>query len=481
MAFAVAMQKCTVFRKECVDVERRRVILKQQRTQYEIMTQTPVSNLIVSLSIPTILSVLVTNIYNMADTAFVGQLGNSASGAVGVVFGFMSILQAVGFMFGQGSGSILSRHLGRQDVEQATEIASSGFFGALFSSIVVALICFWRLDDLIMALGSTETIAPYAKTYITYILLAAPFVTTSFTMNNLLRYEGKAALGMIGLLAGALLNIIGDPIFMFVFDMGIAGAGLSTALSQVVGFCLLLWMFLRGKTQSKISWKCISKSSWKWFNLVSSGFPSLLRNGLTSFTTVLLNSLSAAYGDAAVAAMSIVSRIAMFIFSIALGVGQGFQPVSGFNFGAGKYSRVRKAYRYTFFLSEILLAVLSIGVMIASGHLIRLFRDDLTVIELGTRALRLQCMALLFLPFCMVTEMMMQSTGQKLEATILSATRSGLFFIPALWILSKLRGMSGIQEAQPLAYVLSCIPSAYFAVRFFQALPRVDRPDEENG
>ena len=442
------------------------------KSQYEKMTQTPISSLIIQLSIPTIISMLVTNIYNMADTAFVGKLGNSASGAVGIVFGFMAILQAVGFMFGQGAGSIISRKLGQHDEEHAGIIASAGFFGSLFCGTLISVVSFLCLDQLVMLLGSTDTIAPYAKTYILFILAAAPFVTASFVLNNILRYEGKASLGMIGLLTGALLNICGDPIFMFVFDMGIAGAGLSTALSQVISFCVLLSMFLRGKTQCRLSLRKAACGIRQYADIVESGLPSLLRQGLTSFATVLLNVEAKVYGDAAVAALSIVSRIIMFVFSFALGIGQGFQPVSGFNYGAAKYGRVRKAFRFTILLSEIVIAIMSAVVILYSCSLIQIFRDDAEVIAIGTRALNLQCLALLFVPTCMVVEMLLQSTGQKLEASIVSSLRSGIFFVPAILILSRVRGLSGIQEAQPLAFVLAFIPSVFFAARFFRKLPQ---------
>lgn len=443
-------------------------------SQYEKMTQTPVQKLIAKLAVPTILTMLVTNIYNMADTAFVGTLGNSASGAVGVVFGFMSILQAIGFLFGQGSGSILSRKLGQQDMDGASRIASTGFFSAFFLSIAAALICFLCLDPLVIALGSTKTIAPYAKTYITYILCAAPFLVTSFTMNNILRFEGKAALGMIGMMTGGILNIFGDFILMIVFDMGIAGAGLSTALSQVVSFCILLSMFLRKKTQTRLSFRRITRVPSEFLDIAGTGMPSLLRQGLNSLATVVLNTQAAIYGDEAVAAMSIVSRVSMFVFSVALGIGQGFQPVSAFNYGAGKYTRVRKAFRVTFFMAEVAMCLLALFVLAFSGQLVQLFRDDPTVIEIGTRALRLHCAALLFLPFCMVTEMQLQSTGQKLGASVLSMMRGGILFIPLLLILAKLRGLQGIQEAQPLAYLLSVLPSVAFAVWFFHKLPKQD-------
>ena len=446
-----------------------------KKSQYEKMTETPISKLVVTLSIPTIASMLVTNIYNLVDTAFVGRLGTSASGAVGIVFGFMSIIQAFGFMFGQGSGSILSRALGSQDRESATVHASVGFVGSFMCGLIISLIGFLLLDEIVMFLGSTLTIAPYAKTYISFILAAAPFMCSSFTLNNLLRYEGKASLGMIGLMFGAILNMVGDPIFMFGLGMGIAGAGLSTALSQIVSWGILLFMFLGGHTESKINLiKAFQAGPAVVGNIMATGFPSLLRQGLNSLTTVLLNSRCGIYGDAAVAAMSIVSRIVFFTFSIALGVGQGFQPVSAYNYGARKYSRIREGYRFTAILAEgIILVGVTILVVFASP-LIRLMREDPEVIQIGTRALRLQALSNLFLPPCMVTEMLYQSTGHRAGATMLSALRSGLLFIPSLLILSSVRGLAGIQEAQPLSVVLSFPFTVMFAVLFFRKLPKAD-------
>lgn len=449
-----------------------------ETTQYDKMTKMPIAALIIRLSVPTIISMLITNLYNLADTAFVGRLGTSASGAVGVVFGFMAIIQAIGFMFGQGSGSIISRALGGRRVDYAGETASTGVFAGLVLGIVITVGGFLCLDPLVLLLGSTKTIAPYAKNYISYILLAAPFMTTSFVLNNILRYEGKASLGMIGLLAGALLNICGDPFFMFALHLGIAGAGISTALSQVVSFLILLSMFLRGKTQSKLSIHRAAFDGRRIFDIMATGLPSLLRQGLNSITTVLLNSQSAVYGDEAVAAMSIVSRIVFFVFSIALGIGQGFQPVCGFNYGAGKYSRVRKGYWVAVCLSEGLMVVADLMVLLSSGNLIAVFRNDPQVIEIGTRALRLQCFALLFFPIGMVTEMLFQSTGKKLGASVLSSFRSGLFFIPALLILARVRGLAGIEEAQPVSFLLSFIPAVFFALWFFKQLPKEDLQGE---
>ncbi len=448
------------------------------KKQYDMMTKQPVNRLIIMLAIPTILSMMVTTIYNLVDTAFVGRLGTSASGAVGVVFGFMSIMQAFGFMFGQGAGSLLSRRLGEKDTDAASRVASTGFAASFLSGIVIAIMGFIFEDELIVMLGSTDTIAPYARDYLNNIMFVAPFCTSSFTLNNMLRYEGRAKFGMFGLLAGGILNIGGDALFMFGMNMGIAGAGLSTAISQVVGFSILFSMFLSGKTQSKLKFSNITLKEGMLSEITGIGFPSLLRQGLGSTATILVNFKAAEYaGDAGVSAMTIVTRVTFFLFAIALGIGQGFQPVCAFNYGAGKFRRQREAYRFTLLLATIVLAVLTVFALIFSGGLIKIFRDDPAVIGIGTRALRLQCVAQLFMPIVMVTEMLMQSSGKKKPATVLSSLRGGVIFIPLLFILPIFRGLAGVQEAQPLAYVLSAPPAILMANRFFALTPKDDRPD----
>ena len=450
---------------------------KHNQSQYIKMTQTPVLPLITSLSVPTILSMLVTNIYNLADTAFVGQLGTAASGAVGIVFGYMAIIQAAGFMFGQGAGSIMARLLGARKAADAEKTASTAFFCSMISGGLIGLVSLVFLDPVVRVLGSTETIAPYARTYILFIIAAAPLMTASFTMNNLLRYDGKASLGMIGLMTGAIMNMAGDPILIFGFKLGIAGAGLSTALSQAVSFCILLSMFLRGKTTVGISWKKADFLPGRIWDICATGFPSMIRQALNALTTIVLNTCAKPYGDVAIAAMSIVSRISFFVFSIALGIGQGYQPVSAFNFGARKYGRLRKAFRVTAILSESVMLAGVILVLAFSGNLIGTFRDDPEVIAIGTRALRLHMLGMLALPFGMTVEMTLQSTGSRLAASVLSSMRSGLFFIPLVLILSRLRGLAGIQEAQPLAYLLATLWSLVFMRRFFGKIPLEDEED----
>ena len=448
---------------------------EQSASQYAKMTETPVSRLVLTLAVPSMISMLITNIYNLVDTAFVSQLGTSASGAVGVVFGFMAIIQAVAFMFGQGAGSLLSRALGRGDREKASELASAGFFGSLlFGLIITAAGLIW-LDELVMMLGSTETIAPYARTYILYILISAPFMSSSLTLNNILRYEGKASLGTVGLMTGAILNMAGDPILMFGLNLGIAGAGLSTAVSQIISWMILVYMFLSGRTTTKLSAEKAAHVSLPTYgHICATGFPSLLRQGLNSLGTVLLNVQCAPYGDAAVAGMSIAARIIFFAFSIALGVGQGYQPVAAFNYGARKYSRVRKGFWFTTLVTEGIVLVADILLIIFAEQWIILFRNDPAVIAVGARALRLQAAAYILFPISMTTEMVLQSTGNHRGASFISAMRSGLLFIPLLYFMAAVRGLNGIEEAQPLAIVLTVPLSIPLLLRFFKKMPEKD-------
>lgn len=442
---------------------------------YDKMVNTPVARLVTRLAVPTIISMMVTTIYSMADTYFVGKLGNSASGAVGVVFGLMAINQAIGFMFGHGAGSIVARRLGGKDTENATRYTSVSFFAALLAGACVTVFGLIFITPLMKFLGSTKTILPYAKDYGRFILMAAPIFMGSFVLNNILRYEGKAYLSMIGLTIGGIINIALDPVCIFVFDLGIAGAGISTALSQCVSFLILLSMFLRGKTQSKISFATACANVSMVILIMQTGFPSFLRQGLTSISTMILNSMAGNYGDEAVAAMSIVNRICFFIFAVGLGIGQGFQPVAAFNYGAKKYGRVKKAFYFTWMAGEVLLGILAIIGIILSGYLVGVFRDDKSVIEIGTVALRYQLLALFVQPFSICVSMLFQSVGENKKAAFVSLLRSGACFIPLLLLFSNWFGLFGIQIAQPAADVLTFLLTLPIGVSYMIKLKQLEQ------
>ena len=454
--------------------------MQQENEQYKKMTETPISRLIIMLGIPTTISMLVTNIYNMADTYFVGRLGTSASGAIGVVFGLMAIIQAFGFMFGHGAGSIISRRLGARDVESASRFASTSFFASLAAGGAITLFGFLFLEPLVRLLGSTDTILPYAKTYAGFILAAAPFMASSCVLNNILRYEGRAAIAMVGLTTGSVLNIFGDWLLMEKMGFGVEGAGIATALSQTISFFLLLVMFFGGKTQSRISFRYVTKNISELAMICKTGLPSLMRQGLSSIATMLLNGQAGMYGDAAVAAMSIVNRICFFLFSVGLGIGQGFQPVAAFNYGAKKYDRVRKGFFFTLCAGEVLLGGAALIGLLAPAQLVAFFRNDPAVIEVGKVALTAQLAALFFQPLSICANMMFQSVGKNKIATFLSMLRSGLYFIPIIVVFSQAFGLFGVEIAQTVADVLAFFTALPFTVSFLRKLaaPLPDDPKE---
>lgn len=448
--------------------------MTQSEQYYKKMTQTPVEKLIISLSIPTIISMLISNIYNMADTYFVGTLGVSASGAVGVVFTLMSILQAIGFTLGHGAGSVISRLLAQKDVENASHYVSTSFFLALFMGLLLALFGIPMATPLMRLLGSTETILPFARDYGLYILLAAPVLIGSLVLNNVLRYEGKAFYGMIGLTLGGVLNIALDPIFIHGFKMGVAGAGLATALSQTIGFTVLLVMHFR-HAQARISIRNVRLKGWLVGDIVTTGMPSMIRQGMTSISSGILNNCAGMYGDACVSAMAITGRCQFFMLSIALGIGQGFQPVSGFNFQAKKYARLRRAFRFTLLSGiAVLLVVCGMGCIFAP-QLVGMFQNDSEVLRIGSLALRFASISLIFTPISIAPNMLFQSTGYKIRALFTACLRSGLCFIPMLLILPPMLGELGIQLSQPIADITSSLLTIPFAIHFFRNIPREDQ------
>ena len=446
--------------------------------QFRRMTETPIPQLVLSLAAPTILSMLITSIYNLADTFFVGQISTSASGAVGVVSSLMAIIQALGFMLGHGAGTIISRSLGSRDTTAATRFASTSFFTALVFGVVLAVAGLGTLPHFMMLLGSTETILPHACAYARPILIAAPLMISSLVMNNILRYEGKASFAMIGLVTGGVLNIALDPLFMFVFELGTAGAGIATALSQSISFCILLSMFLRGKTVSQFRLSAVTREARDFGRILLGGAPSFGRQGLNSIGGMLLNLAARSYGDAAVAGMSIVSRIFMFIISVAIGVGQGLQPVASYNYGARKYRRVRQAAIFTIEAAFCMLVVL-VGLCWVNGDaLVRLFRDDPAVTAVALPAFHYQCLAMLLQPIIVVANMTFQSVGASGRATFLACCRQGVFFIPLILILPRTHGLFGVEICQPIADVLTFLVSLPFLIAFLQQLGRMDDAEQ---
>lgn len=451
--------------------------------QYIKMTQTPISKLVSTLAVPTTISMLVTSIYNLADTFFVSQLSTSASGAVGIVFSLMTIIQAVGFTLGMGSGSLLSRRLGEKDKKAADMYASTAFFTALALGAIIMIIGKLFTEELMTLLGATDTIMKYALAYGNYILWAAPVMCASFVLNNILRSEGKAALAMIGLCTGGILNIILDPIFIFSLNMETAGAALATLISQCISFVILLVMFLFRKSNINLSFKNISFKPKTYGEIIVTGMPSLSRQGLASVATVLLNTAANPYGDAAIAAMSIATKVAMLVLCVCIGIGQGFMPVAGYNYGARMFDRVKKAFRFTLITDTIIMTALAVIIFILAPTIMKIFRaEDATVIEIGTAAMRAQCIAMPLMSTTIVANSLLQSVGKSISATILSCCRQGLFFIPLILILPRFLGLTGIEYSQAISDALTFLVSVPFAIWFFRNLKKeeqkIDTPTE---
>ena len=441
------------------------------------MTETPVPRLVFRLAIPSMISMVVTALYNVVDAAFVGRLSTEATAGIGIAFAYMTFIQAVGFFFGHGSGNHISRALGGRNYSDASIMAAVGFFSPLLVGLLSALVGLPLLPQLVVLLGAPPQVVPHACNYLRYILLASPFMMSALTLNNQLRLQGNARFGMIGIVSGAILNIILDPILIFALDMGVTGASVATAVSQLFAWCLLLRGTMRGDSvhirfgNFKPSWACYRE-------IIAGGLPSLFRQAFNCASAVMLNYAAARYAPvgqeaSSVAAFAVVSRTTMFAFSLILGFTQGFQPVCGFNYGAKLYRRVRLAYLFTLGVSTAMLTILSTLGYLFAPQIIALFRsEDPMLIDIGASALRWQCIIFPLCTLATTTGMLFQNIRLTLPATLLSIARQGLFFIPAVLILPHFLGIHGVEMAQATADLCTFLLTIPFAVWINRKLTR---------
>lgn len=453
-----------------------------QEEKVNYMTTKHVPSLICELAVPTIISMLVTAFYNMSDTFFVGKLNTQSTAAVGIVFTVMALIQAFGFFYGQGSGNYISRKLGAREYDDAAVMASTGFFMAIITGIVITILGLVFLEPISLFLGSTPTILPYTKAYLRIILLGAPFIMASFVLNNQLRFQGSASYAMVGIVTGAIVNVVLDPIFIFVFRMGVAGAALATVISQAVSFTLLCFGSVKGGN-IKISIKNFRPTKSILWEMGRGGFPSLCRQGLASVSGILLNhaagNYGGMYGDAAIAAMSIVTRVSMFANSALIGFGQGFQPVCGMNYGAKKYGRVREGFLFCVKYSFGFLLIVAILGCVFAEPIITVFRkDDADVIRIGTLALRLHCISFPLSAWIVMCNMMLQSMGRAAKASLVSAARQGVFFIPLIFVLPYCFGLFGVQVCQPVADVCAFALSVPIGLSELKLIKQMDKDIE---
>ena len=431
--------------------------------RFRDLTETPVPVLITRLSIPTIISMLVTAIYNAADTFFVGRISTEAIAAVGLSFSVMAVIQAMGFFCGQGSGTCLSRMLGAGNIKEAKEMSATGLALAMILGFLTAVLVIFNTKPLALFLGATGGTLNDTVDYIRIIVLGAPIMMGQFALNNQLRFQGSAIYAMYGLLVGAVLNIGLDPLLIFGFGLGVRGAAIATISGQIISFFILLRGCSKGPNIAP-SIKNVRLNPTNIIRIVNGGAASLFRQGLAAVATALLNRAAGVYGDAAIAGMSVTTRVMMFVASAMIGFGQGYQPVCAFNYGADKKDRVKEGYFFCVKYGTLFLVVMAALCIIFAPSIIGFFRDDPEVIEVGSSALRYQAAALPFLAVTVITNMMLQAIGKGLKASITSAARSGLFFVPLIIILPRLFMLKGVEMTQAVSDVLSlflAVPMAY--------------------
>ncbi|MBQ7676608.1 MAG: MATE family efflux transporter [Lachnospiraceae bacterium] len=451
--------------------------------RYEMMTTTPVPQLILKLSVPTVISMLVTGFYNTADTFFVGRISTQATAAVGLVFSVMALIQAMGFFCGHGSGNFLSRKLGAGEYREANEMASTGFALSFILGTAVAVTGNIFADSIAHLIGATPTTMADTMDYMRIILFGAPFMMGQFVINNQLRFQGSAMYAMVGLMCGAVVNVGLDPLLILVLRMGTKGAAIATVCGQITSFIVLMIGSRRGEN-IRLAFGNVRLNCYYMKEIINGGVPSLFRQGLAAVATLLLNTAAGGIGgDAAIAGMSVVTRVMMLLASALIGFGQGYQPVCSFNYGAGLWQRVREGYFFCVRYGTIFLCVVAAGCFAFAPQIISLFRDDPEVVAVGTAALRFQSLTLPLMGTIVMTNMMLQSIGAGVKASIAASTRNGIFFVPLILVLPKIWGLWGVEATQSIADVFSMIlsvPLAYSELKKMKCPPGAGGADKYN-
>jgi len=452
----------------------------RQAKRREMMLNGNIHRIIPALAVPTIISMLVTSFYNMADTFFVSQIGKEATAAAGVNFSLMSVIQSFGMSFGVGAGSYISRLLGAKRDEEASRTLSTAFFSSIAVGFIIMILGFIFMNPLVKIMGATPDIIDYSIDYASFILYGAPFMAGAFVLNQCLRAEGSPTFSMLGMGAGAVINLILDPLFIFTFGWEVAGASAATAISQVISFFILLIPFLKKRSLLRLSPRLVTFSKSIVSEISKMGFPTLLRTGLMTISSVVTNNVAGAFSTAALAAISVVNRFMMFIGSALIGFGQGFQPVAGFNWGAKRYDRVWKSFTFSSVVGVVGMVVFCSVVAIFAPSIMRAFSDDSTVIDIGSFSIRLQCLAMPIHAWVIVVNMLFQALGRGTSAAVLSLSRQGICFIPAVIILSLAFGVWGLAAAQAAADVMSLLIALPLAVRIMKEIRRLMSENRQN-
>ena len=447
-----------------------------KEAKYVKMTETPENKLVMEFAVPAIIIMIITSIYNIVNAYFVGKLGTNEAAAVQFVFPVMIIIQAIGLFFGQGAGNYISREMGAKNFENVSKMASTGFYSTVIVGVLLAIVGTILLEPFSLLLGASQATLSGTMDYLLLILWSTPFMASALVLNSILRFQGYATLGMVGIVAGAVLCSFLDPLFIIVLKLGVSGASLSTLLSQFVSFLILLVGCLRAGGIS-IKLRDFTPSPYYIAEMARGGLPSLIKQGLTAVASFLMNKVAGGYGVSAVAAMGYVQRISIFASSAIAGLGQGLQPVCGFNYGAKKYGRVRKSFWFSIKLSTAIMLVLSIIGLLFAPQLIAFFRDDAEVVEVGAYMLRVQCLTYPLISMATIGSMFLQTLGKAARASLLAVARQGMFLIPVLLILTNLFHLRGLQWSQPVADMMAFALAMFFIGGIFrQMLPGEEQP-----
>ena len=450
--------------------------VNSERQRIEMLTE-PIGPLLFKKAAPTVLIQLITVIYNTADTYFVGMIDTAASAAVGVVFSLMAIIQATGGSIGMGATSLISPMLGQKRVDEASTVGTSAALMSVIAGALIGLLGLLFLRPLMYLIGARDEVVPYAVDYARYILLAAPFMTSAFVLNNILRAEGQAMYSMIAMISGGILNLFIDPLLIFTCGMGIAGAALATMISQMTSFIIMAIIFFRDRSIVRLRRKYVGKKPSVYLHIVRMGVPTLFRQGMASLSSALLNNQAALFGTAAVAAVAIANKVYMFVRHIVLGVGQGFQPIAGYCFGAKRYSRVKKVFWYATVSMSVIGLAITAAVFFFRGSIVGWFRDDPEVVRIGSIMLGYLCVTIPLMGFSTYVNQLYQSLGFAVGATILASCRQGIFFVPLVFLLPYIFGLDGIMATQAGADLLTFFVSVPFLIFFFRK--NLSAPDAE--
>lgn len=436
----------------------------------ELLKNKPIKEAINKMSIPAVIGLIVMAVYSIVDTMFVSWISTEATAATQVVFPLMIVASAIGLTFGIGAGSYISRLLGKNDYKKAHVVSSTAFYSALVVGIFVTILGFIFSTEIFTFFGANDDIIELTELYGKYITIGYSISILNMVMNNLLRAEGSAKYSMIGMLIGSVLNIILDPIFIFTFGWGIAGAAIATTLSQIVTLIILIVVYLKGKTVLKINPKDFRFDLEIYKKIFVVGIPTFFKQLLVAISFALINQASIRYGGTdLLAAMGIIIKVSILPINIIFGYGQGFQPVAGYNYGAKNYSRVMESFKYTMFISS-LVAIITFVIFNVFGYIVfDIFNSSPEVTELGIRGLRLYSIGILFLGVSNTITMFYSTLGKGREAMLLSVSRQGIFFIPAILVLPQLIGLDGVLIAQSIADILAFLLSGIMFYLFIKS------------